>query len=103
MDHAIPGHVAPDASSFLFPGTDLDYTKCVFEKFSLQVAPEQLLFFGHPQCGGGELEEVRVAAAQAARPRATWRSQRRTRLSWDLLREHMYIQLYCTYLMIMLI
>ena len=48
MDHAIPGHVAPDASSFLFPGTDLDYTKCVFEKFSLQVAPEQLLFFGHP-------------------------------------------------------
>lgn len=38
MDHEIPGRVAPDGTSFLHPGSDLDYTKypglsldCVFD------------------------------------------------------------------------
>lgn len=48
MDHEIPGRVAPDGTSFLHPGSDLDYTKYVFEKFSLQVASDQLRFYGHP-------------------------------------------------------
>ena len=38
MDHEIPGRIAPDGTSFLHPGSDLDYTKypglsldCVFD------------------------------------------------------------------------
>lgn len=48
LDHEIPGRVAPDGTTFLHPGSDLDYTKYVFEKFSLQVASDQLRFYGHP-------------------------------------------------------
>ena len=48
MDHDVPGHIAPDDTSFLHPGSDLDYTKYIFEKFSLRVRNDQLRFYGHP-------------------------------------------------------
>mmetsp|Transcript_11346 Transcript_11346/g.21415 ORF Transcript_11346/g.21415 Transcript_11346/m.21415 type:complete len:401 (-) Transcript_11346:20-1222(-) len=48
MPHIIPGHLKPDDSTFIRPGSDIDWTKRTFEKFSLLVDHESILFYGHP-------------------------------------------------------
>ena len=51
LPHQISGKLKPDQSSFLRPGSDVDWTKRTFERFSLLVEPSKLLFYGHPTEG----------------------------------------------------
>ncbi|CAJ1345418.1 unnamed protein product, partial [Effrenium voratum] len=47
-DHDVPGRHAPDGTSVLRPASDIDWTKYIFEQFSLRVDPHQILFYGRP-------------------------------------------------------
>ena len=48
MSHNIPGRLKPDQTTFIRAGSDVDWTKRTFERFSLLVQPGQLLFYGQP-------------------------------------------------------
>lgn len=47
LGHDVSGHLRPDDTSYIRPGSDLDFSQYVFQKFSLFVG-ESILFFGHP-------------------------------------------------------
>jgi poly(3-hydroxybutyrate) depolymerase len=47
LAHDPSGHLRPDDISYLRPGSDLDFTRYMFQKFSLLVN-HSILFYGHP-------------------------------------------------------
>jgi len=58
MAHNIPGHLKPDQTTFIRAGSDVDWTKRTFERFSLLVQPGQLLFYTQPTPGELEWKEA---------------------------------------------
>ena len=46
--HTTSGHLKPDQALPIRPGSDVDWTKRTFERFSLLVEPSKLLFYGSP-------------------------------------------------------
>ena len=46
--HATSGRLKPDQALAIRPGSDIDWTKRTFERFSLLVEPSKLLFYGSP-------------------------------------------------------
>merc|ERR1719199_1752648 len=47
LGHDVSGHLRPDGTSFLRPGSDLDFVAHMFQRFSLLV-DNTILFYGHP-------------------------------------------------------
>ncbi|CAJ1402472.1 unnamed protein product [Effrenium voratum] len=47
LSHDISGHLRPDSTSYLRPGSDLDFAEYAFQKFSL-LANGSMLFWGEP-------------------------------------------------------
>jgi len=47
LAHDVSGHLRPDDISYIRPGSDLDITEYMFQKFSL-LAGTSVLFYGHP-------------------------------------------------------
>jgi len=47
LAHDISGHLRPDDTSYIRPGSDIDFPQYIFQKFSI-FAGESVLFFGHP-------------------------------------------------------
>jgi len=47
LSHDASGHLRPDDTSYLRPGSDLDFPKYTMQKFSL-LADQSILFLGHP-------------------------------------------------------
>lgn len=63
LAHDVSGHLRPDNTSYLRPGSDLDAAEYAFQKFSL--LPSVL---GSANCGRTSLQEVNVAISTSRRP-----------------------------------
>lgn len=58
LSHDASGHLRPDDTSYLRPGSDLDFPKYAMQKFSI-LAGQSILFQGHPTA-----EELTYKASQ---------------------------------------
>eukprot|EP00930_Biecheleria_cincta_P053407 TRINITY_DN3889_c0_g1_i2.p1 TRINITY_DN3889_c0_g1~~TRINITY_DN3889_c0_g1_i2.p1 ORF type:complete len:378 (-),score=57.15 TRINITY_DN3889_c0_g1_i2:292-1425(-) len=63
LSHDASGHLRPDDTSYVRPGSDLDFPKYAMQKFSI-LAGQSILFLGHPT-----QEELAYKASQWPPPR----------------------------------